>query len=114
MSRTNATDVGDGECGLDGSSVVKTVRKAQKLRRFATSGAVTCLACLDRYCYDARWRIFNVLAWARPFVRFELLLFPDCCGECLVFQVSGTSQTKAQAIESGPGLRRSYQPPVAS
>ena len=88
------------------------MRNATKLRRFAAWGAETFLVCLDRYVNDARWRIFNVLAWARPFARFELLLFPDCCGECLVFQVSGTSQTKAQAIESGPGLRRSYQPAV--
>ena len=47
-----------------------------KLRRFATAGAETFLACLDRYSNDARWRIFNVRAWARPFARFEPLIFP--------------------------------------
>ena len=91
---------------------MKTVRKAQKLRRFAAAGAETFSGVSRWYDNDARWRIFNVLAWARPFARFELLLFPDCCGECLVFQVNGTSQSKAQSIESGPGLRRSYQPVV--
>ena len=58
---------------------------ATKLRRFALSGGETFLACPQRYENDARWRIFNVLAWARPFERFELLFSPDAPGECRVF-----------------------------
>ena len=35
----------------------RQVRNAKKLRRYATSGAVTFLACPERYKNDARWRI---------------------------------------------------------
>ena len=81
---------------------MKTVRKAQKLRRFAAAGAETFSGVSRWYDNDARWRIFNVLAWARPFARFELLLFPDCCGVPGVLGLVGTSQSKAPAIEKRP------------
>ena len=71
------------------------------------------LACPDRYENDARWRIFNVRAWARSKCAV-LVLFFLCNVEHSpgVPGVVGTYQSKAQAIESGRGLRRSYQPVV--
>ena len=57
------------------------------------------LACPDRYENDARWRIFNVLAWARPFDRFELLFSPDAPGECRVF-LGWSERIKARPNQS--------------
>ena len=86
------------------------MRNATKLRRFATSGDVTFSGVSRRYENDARWRIFNVRAWARSFERFEPLIIPGLLWRVPgVPGVIGTSQSKAQAIGSGPGLRRSYQ-----
>ena len=92
---------------------MKTVRKAQKLRRFAAAGAETFSGVSRWYDNDARWRIFNVRAWARSKCAV-LVLFFLCNVEHSpgVPGVVGTYQSKAQAIESGRGLRRSYQPVV--
>ena len=92
---------------------MKTVRKAQKVRRFATGSCNFSGVCPDRYENDARWRIFNVRAWARSKCAV-LVLFFLCNVEHSpgVPGVVGTYQSKAQAIESGRGLRRSYQPVV--
>ena len=78
---------------------MKTVRKAQKLRRFAAAGAETFSGVSRWYDNDARWRIFNVLAWARPFARFELLFSPDAPGECRVF-LGWSERIKARPNQS--------------
>ena len=85
---------------------MKTVRKAQKLRRFAAAGAETFSGVSRWYDNDARWRIFNVLAWARPFARFELLFFPGAMWRVPGTAMVVTSQSKARAIETGRRLRR--------